>query len=190
MRLEQALLTHPAVASAVAQETAGGIWAYVSAEPDWPAPLEILPAALMATLAEDLRPAGISLLARLPLDSRGDVDRTRLPAPPEAPLPQPVAAPAAMPGAEAAPAAQPVAQDVDGVLRALWSELLELPEPPVDRSFFDLGGHSLLAVRLMARIRRAFGISLGVATIYATPTISALAQKIRSELGESLPQVA
>lgn len=57
----------------------------------------------------------------------------------------------------------------------LFSEVL--PEQPVgiEDSFFDLGGDSLLAMRVMARVRRAFGVDLRVGALLEAPSVEGLA---------------
>jgi thioesterase domain-containing protein len=68
-------------------------------------------------------------------------------------------------------------------LAALWQELLGVESVGVQDGFFDLGGHSLIAVRLFARIRKIWGIDLPLATLFAAPTLEALAAEVRSRLG-------
>ena len=174
-RLEEALAAHPEVSAAAALADQDGIFAYVSPRGESQTPLEQLPAELARYLALRLRPdecpRGISILATLPRAASGDVDYARLP------RPKPVAAVATT---SAAQALAPVS--VEFRLAAIWSEMLSIPTPPHDKSFFELGGHSLLAVRLMARIRKEFGTTLGVATIYENATIQRLAAQIESKL--------
>ncbi len=177
-RIEEALLRHPAVDAAAAVPSTAGAYAFVSPPPDSLTPLETLPAALAEHLAAALpaaeRPSGISVLAALPRLASGDIDRARLPEPP---------ARAAEPAkALARPSLPPSQDDIEARLAELWRELLDRTDIPRDRSFFDLGGHSLLAVRLVARIRASFGVNLGVANAYATPTLPGLARLIAAEL--------
>ncbi|MBI1220617.1 MAG: hypothetical protein GC186_18955 [Rhodobacteraceae bacterium] len=176
-RIEQVLLAHPDVAAAAAVPGSDAPYAFVSPDPQSLTPLETLPAALMARAAADLpaneRPRGISVLASLPRTAAGDIDRARLPEPPQA-APTAVMVPPV-------PAALTIAEITDS-LAALWADLLSRPAPAHDRSFFDQGGHSLLAVRLMARIRQGFGVALGVRTLYEHPTIDALAGLIAAAL--------
>lgn len=186
-RIEQVLLTHPDVAAAAAVQTTGARYAFVSPEPTCLTPLETLPATLMARttaeLAADERPLGISVLASLPRTESGDIDRARLPEPPQ---PAPTVLAATQPPApqRSIPLSAP---EITDRLAALWADLLSRPAPARDRSFFDQGGHSLLAVRLMARIRQSFGLTLGVRALYEHPTINALADLIAAALHPEAP---
>ena len=49
--------------------------------------------------------------------------------------------------------------------------------------FFEAGGHSLVAVRILARIRQAFGLDWPLATLFAAPTIEAWAERIKAARG-------
>ncbi len=186
-RIEQVLAEHPDVAAAAAVQVGPAPYAYVSPAPGTLTPLETLPAILMAQAAAALpqadRPRGVSVLASLPRDAAGDVDRARLPPPPP---PPPVAATA--PATPKGPAA-PDPAEVHVRLAALWADLLGRAQPARGVSFFDQGGHSLLAVRLMARIRQAFGVALGVRVLYEHPTLDALATRIAAELRPAAPVI-
>ncbi|MDO6434619.1 amino acid adenylation domain-containing protein [Flavitalea sp. BT771] len=61
-------------------------------------------------------------------------------------------------------------------LAPIWQEVLACDKVGIDDNFFDLGGHSLKAMRLMAKIRSAFNISLGLDILFLHPTIMALAE--------------
>ncbi|HYX24592.1 MAG TPA: amino acid adenylation domain-containing protein, partial [Thermoanaerobaculia bacterium] len=112
-------------------------------------------------------------LAALPLTPNGKLDRRALPAPERSP--------AVAPQRDARTQA-PVAE----LLGALWAELLGR-HPGPDESFFDLGGHSLAALRLVSRVRSAFGVELGPAAVLETPTLAALAARIEAALAGPRP---
>ena len=67
---------------------------------------------------------------------------------------------------------------VENRLAAILSSLLSLSEVSVKDNFFLLGGHSLLGTQLIARVRGAFGVELGLRTLFDTPTIADLSNEI------------
>ena len=64
-------------------------------------------------------------------------------------------------------------------LAAIWCETLAVDAVRAEDSFFDLGGHSLLAARLLAKVEAVFGRRLGLAALFADPTLAAMARQLR-----------
>ena len=93
--------------------------------------------------------------------------------------------PAAAVPAAAAEAPVTVAATPDAVLAAIteiWQEMLGGGGVDADSDFFGLGGESLLFIRMMARVRRAFGVELPVAELIRSPTPRALAGHVAAVL--------
>jgi natural product biosynthesis luciferase-like monooxygenase protein len=65
-------------------------------------------------------------------------------------------------------------------LAALWSQILGVERLSAHDNFFDLGGHSFSAAQLAFHIRTTFSRELPLGSLFATPTLSALAHKIES----------
>ncbi len=65
--------------------------------------------------------------------------------------------------------------DMEKRLARLWSSLLGVRQVGVNDDFFELGGHSLHAVRLFAAIRKEFGLSLPLSTLFENSNIRKLA---------------
>jgi amino acid adenylation domain-containing protein len=88
----------------------------------------------------------------------------------------------------AAPAS-PVEED----LAAIWARLLYVEAPGIEDDFFALGGQSLLALELIRRIGERFTVDIELMTVFAHPTIRALAAVIERAMqaGErhTLPQL-
>jgi thioesterase domain-containing protein/acyl carrier protein len=72
-----------------------------------------------------------------------------------------------------------VKEDVEAVLMSWWRELLALDEINLDDDFFELGGHSLIGVSLFSKIKKTYGLELGLATLFEARTIRDLARLIR-----------
>jgi acyl transferase domain-containing protein/thioesterase domain-containing protein len=73
--------------------------------------------------------------------------------------------------------------DVERELAAVWRELLGLSQVGVHDDFFEVGGTSLVAVRLFNRIRKRYGVSLPLSTLFEAPNIEGCAKIIAEDLG-------
>ncbi|MFJ5995541.1 amino acid adenylation domain-containing protein [Streptomyces sp. NPDC092370] len=71
------------------------------------------------------------------------------------------------------------------VVCELFAELLGVPSVGLDDNFFDLGGHSLLATRLIARIKSAFGVDVGLRTLFESPTPAGIAARMDMDDADS-----
>ena len=63
-------------------------------------------------------------------------------------------------------------------LGIIWCDILGLPGVAPTDGFFDLGGHSLLAARMLARVEAEFGQRIGMAALFADPTLDGLAARL------------
>jgi acyl transferase domain-containing protein/thioesterase domain-containing protein len=73
---------------------------------------------------------------------------------------------------------------IDGIEATLtnwWRELLGLSEVGRHESFFEVGGQSLSVIRLMAKIKKAYGLELSPAVMFESPTIEGIARLIRAK---------
>jgi amino acid adenylation domain-containing protein len=121
--------------------------------------------ALEARLPAYAVPSALFLVDALPRNVNGKLDRDALPDPDFVFTPH-------MPA------------NVDDVERELLLILAELlPGTQVDRGtdFFDQGGNSLLATRLLAAVRRRFGVTVPLHAFVVEPTLKALTTAIRIE---------
>jgi acyl carrier protein len=72
-------------------------------------------------------------------------------------------------------------------LARLWQEILGIEQTGQigrEDSFFDLGGHSLLAMRLVAKLKSAWGLDISVRDVFENPVLAALAEVLQA-LSES-----
>ena len=67
-------------------------------------------------------------------------------------------------------------EEVEAVLAGWWRELLSLEQVDLDEDFFELGGDSLLGVQLFSKIKKTYGQSLGLATLFDARTVRQLAK--------------
>jgi amino acid adenylation domain-containing protein len=121
-------------------------------------------------------PQAVMVLAKLPLNANGKIDRQELPEPEQA---------------QAARAYIAPRTETEKTIAAIWAEVLrrEPGQISVEDNFFDLGGHSLLATQVISRIRRALNIELPLRTLFESPTIGALALHAEKSVASSQPEI-
>ncbi|MGH9466717.1 MAG: type I polyketide synthase [Terriglobales bacterium] len=93
--------------------------------------------------------------------------------------PQPLEAAGPAVAAPEPPSAGAAGSEVEQVLTGWWRELLGVECAGADDDFFELGGHSLIAVILFSKIRKTYGLELGLATLFEARTIRQIAKLIR-----------
>ncbi|RKG69792.1 non-ribosomal peptide synthetase, partial [Corallococcus exercitus] len=148
--------------------------AYVAPKAEASLEVEALRAHLRQGLPEYMVPSTFVVLGALPLNSNGKVDRKALPEP-EAPQSG---------GTYEAPRTQAEAK-----LASIWAEVLRLPQVGVKDSFFELGGHSLLATQVVSRVRAEFSVELPLRALFESPTVEALAIRLKGLTRTSAPQL-
>ncbi len=168
--VEQVLREHAAVADAavvVRQRTAGDVRlvAYVVGQTAGPPDLAELRQFLASRLPDYMIPSQLAAVDAIPTTSSGKVDRKA--------LPEPDWGQAAL-HSEFVPPRTPVERQ----LAAIWSEVLNLERIGTQDNFFDLGGNSLLSLRLVACVRKAFGVELSLIHFFTSPTIAGLSHLI------------
>jgi nonribosomal peptide synthetase DhbF len=187
--VEAVLTAHPRVAQAVvvAHTAQGGgdkqLVGYVVREPDTGADarrVDASDAAATDELAAEVRrfasarlpefmvPAVVMVLKALPLTVNGKVDKRALPAPEFV----------------SGVAYRATRDPREGVLAALFAEVLGVPRVGIDDGFFDLGGHSLSATRLVTRIRAELGVEVPIRVVFDAPTVARLGEWMATHAGE------
>jgi amino acid adenylation domain-containing protein len=121
---------------------------------------------LRRTLPGYMVPKHFVHLPALPRNRNGKVDRGALPSVDYSARPRENIAPR---------------DAVEARLASIWKELLTLDLVSIEDDFFALGGHSLLATQVMSRVRREFGVTLPLRSLFELPTIAKLAALIRSK---------
>lgn len=113
-----------------------------------------------------MAPARVVLLDRLPLNDHGKLDRRALPDPEDV---------------EDRTGDDGTSEDwteTERRVAAIWSEAFKRPITEREANFFELGGHSLMMARLLARVRREFGVELSLPTLFSASTVAGLAQAV------------
>lgn len=116
-------------------------------------------------LPEYMIPGALVVLTELPRSATGKLDRSALPEP-------------EFRGTQDAPA-ESARDDVEQELSELIREALGVDALGPDDDFFELGGHSLIGVRLLARVRERYDVTIGLREFFATPTARGLATLVR-----------
>ena len=185
--IETALVQHPAVESAVvaAREDEPGdrrLVAYVVAVTGHVPSASELRSFLQRQLLPYMIPSMFIFLESLPLTANGKLDRKALP-PPTRSLKAPEQSP------------DPARKPTEELLAGIWAEILKVDEVGIHDNFFERGGHSLLAAQLMSRIADTWLAEIPLRSLFESPTIAGLAERIdqhlrRRERREALPILA
>ncbi|MFH8680501.1 amino acid adenylation domain-containing protein [Streptomyces lydicus] len=176
--IEAALTRHPAVSAAAVTLHHGSVAGeqlvacFVASDAvDGPPTAEDLRAQLATQLPKFMLPTVYTRLEALPLTVNGKVDLAALPAP-EA---DPTAAAETAGDRENAPEGE-----VETLIAAVWSEVLGRDRVRADDDFFAMGGHSLIALRVVARLKKQFGIAMSTREVYRHPQLRDLARHVET----------
>ncbi|HEX6434430.1 MAG TPA: phosphopantetheine-binding protein, partial [Gemmatimonadales bacterium] len=120
---------------------------------------------LQTRLPEQMIPASFVTLPELPLTPSGKVDRHALPAAEQGPNLETLVLPRT---------------PVEETVAEVWTELLKQGRLGIHDNFFALGGHSLLAAQVVARLRATFGVEIPLRSLFETPTVAGLAERIEA----------
>ncbi len=172
--IESVLLRHDGVAEAVVS-----VWpddkgdkrlaAYFVGRPGVQAPtVDELRRHLGASLPDYMIPSAIVLLERIPLNHNGKLDASALPTPTR----QDSA------GTEYVAPRDPTEE----ALARIWSEVLGIERVGIADEFFTVGGDSINSLRIVARMRTAFGVEVTPRDLFEGPTIAALATTVRDRI--------
>ncbi|WP_172204237.1 non-ribosomal peptide synthetase [Niveibacterium sp. COAC-50] len=123
---------------------------------------------LRSHLPDYMLPAGITILATLPLNSTGKVDYAALPEP-------------ASPNHGDTTRQPRTALERD--LLGLWEAGLKMHSIGIDDDFFELGGDSLAAVDILAGVQRLTGKSASLLMLTENPSVALLAEALQDEAG-------
>ena len=69
---------------------------------------------------------------------------------------------------------------IEEVIAAIWSQVLNLRKIGIEENFFDIGGHSLLATQVVSRMHNLFGIELPLQTLFENTTIAQLGKQVEA----------
>jgi amino acid adenylation domain-containing protein len=121
-------------------------------------------------LPDYMQPRTIILLESMPVKSNGKIDYDE--------LPQPVLTHIST--------KKVASSSLEMQVMQAWVDTLKLSEIGIDDNFFELGGDSLAAVTLMVKMEQLFGKRYSLSLLLENPTISQLAEAIKSDIDEKV----
>ncbi|WP_419709281.1 amino acid adenylation domain-containing protein [Pseudomonas sp. NFX224] len=143
----------------------------VNAEADY---LDELKAVMRQSLPEYMVPSHLILLAKLPLNNNGKLDRK------------------ALPRADAGAAQRAFVAPAEGLqmqLAQIWQSVLQVEQVGRDDNFFELGGHSLLVLQVISRVRQQLNIELSVSSLFSAANLAAFAERAALADTSAQPQL-
>lgn len=165
--VESVLMRHQLVSQAVVV-TAGEatsdrkLAAYVVPIKGNPIDVDQIRLFMRESLPDYMVPTAFKIMAELPLNNSGKVDRQKLP---------PIDAD--QDGREAIYV--PPQTGLEREIAAVWQEILKVDRVSLDDNFFDLGGHSLLMTKTHLRLQEVMERELSIVDLFSYPTIRLLA---------------
>jgi aryl carrier-like protein len=124
------------------------------------------------TLPEFMIPAFFVRLDRIPLTSNGKLDRSALPSPAAADVPD-----------------EPPRTEIEARLAAIWSDVLGVERVGIHRNYYTIGGDSILALQVRAEAEKR-GLYFELADLVRYPTVAALAHRVSTgALADSTPDL-
>ncbi|RON25158.1 non-ribosomal peptide synthetase [Pseudomonas brassicacearum] len=124
--------------------------------------LERLKTDLRQSLPEYMVPSHLILLARLPLNNNGKLDRRALPRIEASDAQRDFVAPA---------------QGLESQLALIWQDVLQVERVGRNDNFFALGGHSLLVLQVISRVRQQLHLELSVSSLFSAATLAEFAER-------------
>lgn len=121
-------------------------------------------------------PERVAVAETLPLSRNGKVD--------------PGMVEASLPERSVGCADESVDPELEAELAAVWGELLRIPSPSRQVTFFDLGGDSLRATQLTEALRRRFGVTFSLADVYDASTVAEQAALLSRRRGDDVEEGA
>jgi amino acid adenylation domain-containing protein len=79
----------------------------------------------------------------------------------------------------------PPSSAIEEGLVKIWAEALGVEKVGTRDNFFYLGGHSLLASKIILQVREIFGVDISLLTLFSTPTVEGMSQKINRLLDKN-----
>jgi amino acid adenylation domain-containing protein len=130
---------------------------------------EVLRGRLLSELPDYMAPTAYVHLENLPLTPSGKLDRRALPGLNTIRMEE---------GDRSLAPRTPLEE----IVAEIFEELLKLDWVGSMENFFELGGHSLLAIQLVSRVRKVFGVDIGVKIVFEKPTVEGLAGRIEEAM--------
>ncbi|HBY76806.1 MAG TPA: non-ribosomal peptide synthetase, partial [Cyanobacteria bacterium UBA11148] len=130
---------------------------------------------LKTKLPDYMVPSAFVQLDKLPLTPNGKVDRRALPKPE---IEESFSNKFVLPR-----------NSTEAQLAEIWSSVLGIDRVGIHNNFFELGGHSLLGTQVMSRICQAFEVELPLRSLFESPTVAELGDRIETILWAKSTQI-
>jgi len=174
--VDEALLSHPGVAQAVAfampdPRLGEDVAAAVVLRPGQNLQEHDLRRHAAGRLADFKVPRRIAIVSEIPKGATGKIQRKGL------------ASQLQLAGDDSAGGAArpplPPRDDTERIVLDIWQQVLRRDGLSVEDNFFHLGGDSILAAQVLARLRQRLTVDLPMVVFFESPTVASLAAAIR-----------